>query len=153
MRVAASHDKHGDRLEFRKIETLAKVPPYIHWPGIQQICRIERHRTLKGQPSVEIVCAITSLSRRQASAARLLHLSRQHWQIENKLHYVRDVTMGEDACRVRSGTAPQLLASVRNLAIGLLARAGVRNKAAALRHHAAKPLRALALLLGPRAEN
>jgi hypothetical protein len=151
--VAESQDKHGDRIEFRKIETLAKLPPYINWPGVQQICLIERHRMLKGQPSVEIVCAITSVSRRRAPAARLLRLSRQHWHVENKLHYVRDVTMGEDACRVRSGTAPQLLASVRNLAIGLLARAGVRNKAAALRHHAAKPLKALALLLGRSAEN
>jgi predicted transposase YbfD/YdcC len=140
-------------VEIRRIETLAELPPYVNWPSAQQVCRIERHRTLKGKTAVEIVCAITSLCRRDAPAARLLRISRQHWHVENKLHYVRDVALGEDACRVRSGSAPQLLAGIRNLVIGLLARAGVSNKTAALRRHAAKPLEALALLLRGASEN
>jgi len=137
----------------RKIETLSQWPPYLEWPGLKQICRLERQRTIKGETTIEIVCGITSLDRRHASPERLLAIARQHWNIENKLHYVRDVAMGEDACRVRSGNAPQLLASLRNLAIGLLSRAGFVNKTAALRRHAAKPLEALALLLGRKAEN
>jgi predicted transposase YbfD/YdcC len=153
LRAAQSQGKHGDRVEIRKIETLAELPPYLDWPGVQQICRIERQRTINGKTTLEIVCAITSLCRREASAERLLRISRQHWQIENKLHYVRDVVLGEDACQVRSGSAPQLLAGVRNLVIGVLARAGARNKAAALRRYAAKPTEALALLLRPPIEN
>lgn len=141
---AGSHDKHGDRVEVRKIETLDKLPPYLDWPGIKQICRIERERTLNGKTSREVVCAITSLSRRQAPASRLLKIAREHWHIENKLHYVRDVTLGEDACRVRSGSAPQVLAGLRNTVIGILERSGVANKAAALRRHASKPMEAIA---------
>lgn len=153
VRTAQSQGKHGDRVEIRKIETLANLPPYLNWPGAKQICRIERQRTLKGKTTLEVVCAITSLCRREAPAEKLLRISRQHWHIENKLHYVRDVALGEDACRVRSGSAPQLLAGVRNLVIGLLERAGVPNKTAALRRHAAKPLEAIALFLWRSSEN
>ena len=64
---------------------------------------------------------ITSLSADRANAAALLTFLRDHWQIENGLHYVRDVTLGEDACRVRSGTAPQVLAALRNAVVHLLA--------------------------------
>jgi hypothetical protein len=71
---------------------------------------------------------------------------REHWHIENRLHYVRDVTMGEDASQVRSDSCPQFLAAVRNVAVGLLRRAGWQNIAAALRHYAAKPLQALELI-------
>jgi predicted transposase YbfD/YdcC len=113
---------------------------------VKQVCRIERERTLNGKTTLEIVCAITSLTRLHASAERLLKISREHWRIENCLHYVRDVTMGEDACRVRSGNAPQFLAALRNTVIGLLGRSGVANKAAALRRYAAKPNEALALI-------
>ena len=60
VRAAQSQDKHGDRLEVRKIETLAKRPPYISWPGAQQICRIERQRTLKGKTSLEFAGELLS---------------------------------------------------------------------------------------------
>ena len=66
--------------------------------------------------------------------------------IENRLHYVRDVTMKEDASQVRSGSAPQVMAALRNTALGLLRQAGTGNIAAALRHYSYKPLEALALL-------
>jgi hypothetical protein len=82
-----------------------------------------------------IVYAITSLAHAQASPARLADLLRGHWSIENGLHWVRDVTFTEDASRVRSGTAPQVMACLRNLAIGVLCRAGPINLAAALRFH------------------
>ena len=63
----------------------------------------------------------------------MLALARGHWGIENRLHYVRDVTLGEDACRVRSDAAPQVLAALRNVVLTLLRAAGHTNIAAALR--------------------
>ena len=72
-------------------------------------------------------------------AARLLDIWRGHWGIENRLHWVRDVVFGEDQSQVRTGSAPQLLAALRNLVIGMLRLGGVRNISAALRHYSWKP--------------
>jgi hypothetical protein len=76
----------------------------------------------------------------------LLRLVRQHWRIENSLHYVRDVTLGEDACRVRRGAAPQVLAALRNAAVHLLSGLGLASRAAAMRRLQTQPQEALALL-------
>ena len=76
----------------------------------------------------------------------MLALWRGHWQIENGSHWVRDVTLGEDACQVRTGHAPAVFAACRNTCLGLLRRAGYRNVAAALRRHSMYPREALALL-------
>jgi hypothetical protein len=92
------------------------------------------------------VYALTSLSFAQASPARLADLLRGHWAIENGLHYVRDVTFAEDASRLHTGNGPQVMACLRNLAIGALSRAGPVNLAATLRHHAHDPIRPLATL-------
>jgi hypothetical protein len=77
-----------------------------------------------------------------------LELVRGHWRIENQLHYVRDVTVGEDACRVRSGSAPQVLAALRNCVVALLRQEGATNLAARLRHHAWQPAQVVLRLLG-----
>lgn len=111
---------HG-RIEKRTLETTQILTVGQKWKGLKQGLRITRERTVKGKKTVEVVYGITSLSMRQANAATLLAILRDHWQIENGLHYVRDVTLGEDACRVRSGTAPQVLAGLRNAVIHLLA--------------------------------
>jgi hypothetical protein len=66
----------------------------------------------------------------------LLRRSRAHWAIETHLHYVRDVTLGEDASRIRSGAAPQAMAAIRNLILAVLHRARLSNRAAGLRHFA-----------------
>ena len=79
--------------------------------------------------------AISSLPATDADARRLLSLSRGHWGIENRLHWVRDVTFDEDRSQVRTGAAPQVLAGLRNLVISLVRRAGHSNVAAALRRH------------------
>lgn len=76
------------------------------------------HRGNKSH-SVEIAYGVTSLKQEQASAERLLELNRRHWEIENRVHYVRDVTYDEDRCRIRIGNGPQMMASIRNLAIGI----------------------------------
>jgi predicted transposase YbfD/YdcC len=147
LQTAKTHDKGHDRVESRTIETLTQLPPWLAWPGVQQVCRLTRKRTIKDQTSLEIVLAITSLSRLRANAQTLLAISREHWSIENRLHYVRDVSMGEDACRVRSGHAPQNLAALRNLMIGLI-RQRTRHKYIpdALRRFMAAPFAALALI-------
>jgi len=94
---------------------------------------LTRERTIKGETSVEVVYGITSLSPEQADAARLLHLSREHWQIENGLHYRRDVTMGEDLSRIRKGVAPQIMAALRNSVIAVLSELEATSLAAAMR--------------------
>ena len=89
---------------------------------------------------------ISSLDLRRHTPAELLAFNRGHWGVENGLHHVRDVTMGEDACRVRSGSAPQVLAGVRNAVVALLRQAGWTNVAAALRHYGVKVTKALCLV-------
>lgn len=106
-------------------------------------------RRTEGQESVETVCAVTSLGRERASASRLLAIARGHWQIENRLHWVRDESLGEDACRARTGAAPEVLAGVRNAVLWLMRATGLTNIAAALRRHAAKPLEAIGLVMNP----
>lgn len=118
----------------------------IDFPGVKQIGRITRERFEKGKTTVETVCIISSLSRKQASAGALLKLARAHWSIENGVHRVRDVTMGEDACTVTSGSAPQVLAALRNAARTVIYNSGLGNIASALRRFAAQPLAALSLL-------
>lgn len=111
-----------------------------------QAFRLVRQRTLHGKTTTETVYGITSLPPHRADADSLLRLTRQHWGIENRVFYVRDVTFGEDHCRVRTGSAPMILSTLRNLALNLLTRYAVPNKAAALRRHAARPHEALALI-------
>jgi hypothetical protein len=91
------------------------------------------------------VYAITSLTAQQASPARLADLLRGHWAIE-ALHHVRDTTFAEDGSQVRTGAAPNVMAALRNLVIGVLSRAGPVNVAAVLRRHARNPHRPLATL-------
>jgi hypothetical protein len=97
--------------------------------------------------TVEVARGITRVGRERADAARLLELARGHGGIENSLHYVRDVTPGEDACGVRTGSAPQVLAALRNVVVHLLGGAAAASKAAAARRFAARPFDALSLLL------
>jgi hypothetical protein len=92
-----------------------------------------------------IVYAVTSLPFGQASPARLADLLRGHWAIE-ALHHVRDVTFWEDSSQTRTGAAPNVMACLRNLTIGVLSRAGPVNVAAALRRHARDPRRPLVTL-------
>jgi hypothetical protein len=81
-----------------------------------------------------------------ADPATLAAWVRTHWEIENKLHWVRDVTYQEDKSLVRTGNAPRVMATLRGLAISLLRLDGHANIAAANRHHARDPQRTLQLL-------
>jgi hypothetical protein len=97
------------------------------------------------------VYGITSLPPERADAARLLALVREHWQIENGSHYRRDVTLGEDASRIRSGSAPQVMAALRNTVIHL-AQEVAPNLAAAVRRLGNCFCQALSLLGLPQLE-
>jgi hypothetical protein len=117
------------------------------WPHLQQIYWIRRERTIKGKTTVEVGYGITSLGPREAKAGRILKWVREYWGIENRLHWVRDVTLDEDRSQVRSGAAPQVCAGLRNLGIALLRRIGTTNIAAKLRTFSARPRAAVDLVL------
>ena len=114
---------------------------------MQQVCLLERTRRIQGKTTTETACAVTSLGPEQASAKQLLAISRGHWGIENRLHWVRDMSLGEDACGVRTGQAPEVLAAIRNSVLRLIRSTGLTEIAATLRRHAAKPLEAIRLVM------
>lgn len=120
----------------------------IDFPHAAQVFRIRRDTGgLDGQRTrKEIAYCITSLAPARASSARLGALVRGHCQIENRIHWVRDVTYDEDRSQIRTGAAPQVMASLRNLAISALRLTGHTNIAAALRWAARDPHRPLTIL-------
>jgi len=144
---------HG-RIEQRNITTSEALIGYSDWPGLAQVFELGRHVMFPktGKERVEVVYGVTSLRSERATPERLLTLVRGQWQIENKSHWVRDVTFDEDRSQVRCGNIPQVMAALRNTAIGLLRGAGYPNIAAACRQLAAQPLQALALI-GSELEN
>lgn len=93
---------------------------------------MERVAERKGKTGGEVRYAITSLGEKVGPGQLLRHV-RGHWGIENRLHYVRDVTLGEDASQVRKGSVPEVMAALRNVVIGILREAGWQNIAAGLR--------------------
>jgi predicted transposase YbfD/YdcC len=131
---------HG-RVERRQLISTTLFNNDLNWPGVKQVCKIIRRRTRRGKTTTEIVYAITSVGRDRANAKTLLKWNRGHWGIENRLHWIRDETFGEDRCRVRKGSAPQLLAAIRNLSINWLRSRGIDTIAKALRHHGWNPHR------------
>jgi predicted transposase YbfD/YdcC len=137
--------KGNQRTLQRQLKTLPwKDVLFPHAAQAAQITR--RSRRLNGRKrSVETVYVITSLPVEKASPADLNTLVRGHWTIENRLHWTRDVTYAEDISQVRTGNAPRLMASLRNLAISLYRIAKTINIAKATRHTARNATRALNL--------
>ena len=125
---------HG-RIEKREIWTTSELNDFLDFPYVGQAFCIKRERKLQpsGQTTTETVCGITSLHQEKAGPERLMALVRKHWTIENRVHWVRDVTYDEDRCQIRKGGA-QVMASLRNVAISLLRIAGAQFIAPALRH-------------------
>ncbi len=115
------------------------------WPGVQQVCRIQRVRVCKDRKSgametkAEVSYSITSLGEGRADAAELLKRWRVHWRIENCLHWVRDVTFGEDASPIHKGQAPEVFAVLRSAVISLLGWAGGPSIASVVRELGARP--------------
>ena len=146
--TAVTIDAGHGRIEQRRLSTTSLLNGYCEWPGMQQVFEIDRSVTKKktGAQRREIVYGITSLSAEVASAEKLLSIVRGHWTIENKSHWVRDVTFDEDRSQVRKGNIPQVMTSLRNTAIGIMRLIGETNIAAACRKFAARPWTALALI-------
>jgi predicted transposase YbfD/YdcC len=138
---------HG-RIEHRQIITTSVLSDCGVWPGLDQAFKIDRRiiEQKSGKVREEAVYGITSLSRERAAAAIVMEINRDHWSIENRSHWVRDVTYDEDRSQVRKGSLPQVLAALRNTTIGLLRWSGECNIAAACRRFAAQPWAALALI-------
>jgi predicted transposase YbfD/YdcC len=111
---------HG-RIERRTLRTSSELAGFSDWPGLQQAFSLQRRTQIRktGQVRKQTVYGITSLSPHQADALALLTLVRGHWGIENRAHWVRDVTFGEDASQVRKGGLPQVMAALRNCVISL----------------------------------
>ncbi|MGW2206974.1 ISAs1 family transposase [Streptomyces sp. NPDC001774] len=125
---------HGRRAT-RTVKVL-DVPAWAEFSGATQVAQLRRTVTRKGRRTVEIVYLITSADARTAPPAVLAAWVQSHWEIENRLHWVRDVTFDEDRSQVRTGNAPRVMAGIRNTAITLLRLDVHHNIAAALRHHA-----------------
>lgn len=150
-------DKAHGRIEKREIWTSTELNDHIDFPYVSQVFCIRRTTTdlqgnvVKGRKAIEeVICGLTSLSAAKALPLEVLVYNRGHWEIENRLHHVRDMTYDEDRSQVRKGRRPHAMAALRNVAISLLRLAGAENIAAATRHlsrHVERPLRLLGLAL------
>lgn len=148
---AQTWDKGHGRLEHRQITCSPDLNEWFgkDWAGIEQVFRIERSiRTIKtGAVHHEVAYGLSSLSLRQAPPVRMLALIRNHWAIENRLHWRRDVTLKEDACQTRTAATPSLLARLNSTVLSLMDRLGVSNVARQGRYFDAHVEQALQLLL------
>jgi predicted transposase YbfD/YdcC len=141
-----TRDKGHGRLETRTCLVM-NAPAAIQglFPHARQIARITRHvtRITRRRPgktwervlktATETVYLVTSLSAREAAPRHIAAYIRGHWSIENQVHWVRDVTFREDASKVRARSRPRVLATLRNLAVGLIRQAGRHDIAATIR--------------------
>lgn len=116
------------------------------WPGIEQVYRLTRERKTKKKVEIEVIFGITSQAHERTGAKELLGQTRGHWGIENGLHYVRDVTFREDASRIRMGSAPQVMAILRNITLFLFKRYEHKNAPTAMRHYVCHPEKAVQVL-------
>lgn len=150
--TATTLDKGHGRKEQRTLTVSQMLTGYSNWPHLAQVFQVEHIVTdlSTGTTTTTRSYGVTSLSPQQADAARLLRLVRLHWSIENGLHYRRDVTLQEDACRVRTGAAAPVLATLNNLVLSLLKhQQPARSLPSAQRYYAAHLTKTAALLLQP----
>jgi Transposase DDE domain len=150
-RQAETWNKGHGRLEHRQITCSPDLNDWFgkQWLGIEQVFRLERSTCIlkTGESRHQIVYGLSSLPMHQAPAPRMLDLVRQHWHIENRLHWRRDATLGEDACQTRTGAVPSILARLNSTVLSLMDRLGVRNVARQARYFDAELEQAIQLLL------
>jgi hypothetical protein len=122
LRRARQITKGHGRLEKRTLSASIDLNDYLDWPAVgQALCLTRQVTSLKtGETSIEVSYGLISLAPEQLDLDQVLIRWREHWSIENKLHWVRDAQMGEDASRVRSGNLPQAMAAMRNGVISLI---------------------------------
>lgn len=149
LRTATSVDKGHGRVETRRLTASSLLAESSDWPYLAQVFQLERTvRNVKtGDCHTEVVYGVSSLTAAEASPHRLLQIVREHWGIESKLHWRRDVLFHEDQTRTKSPTCGQALAAVNNLVIGLACRLGWTNLAQARRFFDAHPDEALKALI------
>ncbi len=146
--AAETVDSGHGRIELRRLESSTLLNDYVDWPGVAQVFQVKRRVVKKktGEVRSQIVYGVTSLSKAKANAEQLLTLVRQHWHIENKSHWIRDVIFDEDRSQLRQGQLPHVMATLRNAVISLLRAHGFQSIAKARRYFAARPDEALALV-------
>jgi len=139
---------HG-RLEVRTLTTSSQLTDFLDWPFLQQVFQLQRTITISktNKTRQETIYGLTSLPADQASPSQLLHMLRSYWQIENSLHYSRDVTLHEDQTRFKSHAAAHNMAIINNLILGCLTSSAFPFLPSARRFFAAHPDQALAVLL------
>lgn len=138
-------EKARGRVEVRTLQTSSALNDYVNWPGVQQVFRLNRKTTIlkTGNVRAETVYGLTSVAVPRAGAARLLKATRGQWTIENRSHWIRDVLFGEDDSQLRAGRLPHVMATLRNVVIGLIHLYRFPCVAHALDFFAAHPLKAL----------
>ncbi|WP_261565671.1 ISAs1 family transposase [Frankia gtarii] len=140
--AARSVERGHDRLERRTVKA-TEVRAGLLFPHAVQAVQVTRRRQppTRGPAETKVVYLVTSLPTHQASPAPLATFAREHWFVENRLHWARDVTFGEDLSQIWIANATQVMASLHNLAIAILRLTGVTNIAQGIRHHARRPER------------
>jgi predicted transposase YbfD/YdcC len=139
---------HG-RLERRWIQTSPDLNDFLSrdWGEVGQVFRLQRERTIKGKKSIEVIYGWTTLSPQQCSPQRLLAFIRAHWAVENRLHWRRDATLGEDRCGVRLEAVAEMLAVLNTLVLFLMDVHRIKNVASQLRRFSARPQEACAWVM------
>jgi Transposase DDE domain len=150
LRMVQQTSKAHGRLETRTLWASADVKGYLDWPSVEQGLCLERRvvQLATGEISTERVYGLTSLAATQLDLAKILQRWRGHWGIENRLHWVKDVVLKEDASRVRTGQAPLILATLRNALVSCLRAVGFDSITQGRRHFALNLDEALAFICG-----
>ena len=146
--IGPTSEKGHGRLETRTLISGSAHIEDVDWPGVRQVMRRECERLVlkTGKVTREVSYGLTSLAPERADAAALEALWRGHWTIENGVHYVRDVSFGEDRGHAAAGSTARALASVRNALLYLFRRAGWHSVPDALAHYGTSVHRALTLV-------
>ncbi len=143
---AHTTEKAHGRVDLRRIRVSSELKGYSDWPGLEQVFEIRRCWQSKGVWKEAVRYGVTSLPALNAIPERVLTMKRGHWTIENCLHYVKDVTLGEDKSTVHVDNGPKIMAALRNTALSLLRRAGFSTIAARMRYNSTHPHAALQVL-------
>jgi predicted transposase YbfD/YdcC len=152
-RETATADQTRGRLEVRYLVASADPAAVLEWPHLAQVFMVIRSWQRQGQVGQEIHWGVTSLPVEVADAARLLELRRGHWRIENSLHYIKDVTLGEDASLIHTGQGSANMSVLRDMVVSLVHAAGYQQVASRLRYYGRHPEAALDLCGIPLTEN
>lgn len=154
-RTEATVEKGHGRLTSRLIQVSTELNDFLarDWYEVGQVFCLRRRVEYPLKCTQEYVYGITSLTPKQADPLRVLDVIRTHWSIENRLHWRRDVTLAEDTCQVRKGSAPHALATLNSFVLALFDLLGVTNAKQQMRYLDAHPLQAVRLLLSSLREN